>query len=101
MTITTPLAALTLMMWIIWSDSVRRKQSSPILYGFRVFLYLAASAVLSYELWRERHWVSRSILGVTLFAIAVGVAGATHFLRKARTVRLIPGESTENVERRT
>jgi hypothetical protein len=84
MTITTPLAALTLMMWIIWSDSVRKRRSSSILYGFRAFLYLAASAVLIYELWRERRWISHSILGVTLFAVVVGITGALYFFRKAQ-----------------
>jgi len=40
------IAAMTVMLWILWSDSVRPRKTAPILYALRIALYLIVGAVL-------------------------------------------------------
>ena len=40
------IAALTVMLWILWSDTIRKKRSSQALYAVRVGLYLLVTALL-------------------------------------------------------
>jgi hypothetical protein len=84
MNLTIPLAALTLMMWIVWSDSVRRRRSAPSMYYFRVVLYIAACGVLGWSLWRDWHRVGLSTTVLTIIAILFGLGGAAYFARQAR-----------------
>lgn len=84
MNLTIPLAALTLMMWIVWSDSVRRRRSGRGIYYFRVLIYLLACGVLGWSLWRYWHQVGTATVVLTILAILFGIGGAVHFLKKAR-----------------
>ena len=83
MNLTIPLAALTLMMWIVWSDSVRRRPAGRGIYYFRVVIYLAACGVLGWQLWRYWYRVGTATIVLTILAILVGIGGAAHFARKA------------------
>lgn len=83
MNLTIPLAALTLMMWIVWSDSIRRRRSAAPMYYFRVFLYLTACGVLGYSLWRDWYQVGTATAVLTIVAILFGLGGAAYFVKQA------------------
>lgn len=75
-------AALIVMLWIVWSDSIRIGRSHPSVYFMRVVLYLATSAVLAVNLWRRAAEYSMTAKGIAILAALAGVGGAVHFLRK-------------------
>jgi hypothetical protein len=78
------MAALTVMLWILWSDSVRRRGRRPsmVLYGTRIVLYLAMSAVLIFNLVRYPQLFTSSSRSLVLVTATVGVLGAGYFARK-------------------
>ena len=67
------LASMTVMLWIIWSETIRRRRPSVILYGVRVLLFLAMAVILVVNRYRFPYLYSPSIAGLTYFAAAVGV----------------------------
>ena len=76
------IAALTVMLWILWSDTIRRKRSSQALYAVRILLYLLVSALLVINRIRYPHLFSSSatvLIAVTAF---VGLFGAFYFGRR-------------------
>jgi len=75
-------AALVVMLWIVWSDSIRIGRSHPSVYFMRMVLYLATSAVLAVNLWRRAAEYSATAKGIAILAALAGVGGAVHFLRK-------------------
>lgn len=75
-------AALVVMLWIVWSDSIRIGRSHPSVYYMRVVLYLATSAVLAVNLWRRAAEYSIPAKAIAVLAALAGVGGAVHFLRK-------------------
>ena len=75
------IAALTVMLWILWSDSFRRRPN-PIVYGIRVALFLVVAGVLTANLFRVPHVFTPGSRAVTIVAVVVGVGGAIYFLRK-------------------
>jgi hypothetical protein len=78
------IAALTVMLWILWSDSVRRRGRRPptVLYATRIGLYLAMSGVLLVNLGRYPALYSNSSRALVLVTATVGVLGAAYFGRK-------------------
>jgi hypothetical protein len=82
------IAAITVMLWILWSDTVRaRKKPTPILYAMRVALYLIVAGVLILNMARYP-WL---FLGATkilaLVAAVIGILGAAYFaMRLVRRV---------------
>ncbi|MGH9456828.1 MAG: hypothetical protein ACRD2J_04225 [Thermoanaerobaculia bacterium] len=78
-----PVAAITLMLWILWSDSVRPRPMPRAWYVFRAVLYLAMAGVMAFNGWRYArafrtgNWV---LLGT---AMAIGLIGVVYFGRKA------------------
>ncbi|MGA7614270.1 MAG: hypothetical protein WBX15_03730 [Thermoanaerobaculia bacterium] len=81
--VTFPLAAIVVMLWILWSDSIRPRKPSRILYFVRVVLYLVTSGVLLYNMIEYSPQYSGGARSVTIFAAVVGVGGAAYFLRQA------------------
>jgi hypothetical protein len=77
------LAALAIMLWIIWSDSVRLGRSHAAIYWMRVVLYLAASAALVLNMTRHIVRFTTASEVVTVVAALAALGGAIHFLRKA------------------
>jgi hypothetical protein len=77
------LAGLLIMLWIIWSDSVRIGRSHPTIYWMRVVLYLAAAAALVLNMTRHLARFTLAAEVMTLLAALAGLCGAIHFLRKA------------------
>jgi hypothetical protein len=76
------LMALTIMLWILWSDSVRPRRASQIMYTMRVALYLVVAAVLILNLVRYPEMFSASARVVCFLTVAVGLLGAAFFARK-------------------
>ena len=76
------IAALTVMLWILWSDSLRSRRSTPILYAVRVALYLIMAAVLVLNRVRYPWLFSSGASVLVALTAAVGVFGAIHFGRR-------------------
>ena len=76
-------AALTVMLWLLWSDSLRRRKSARIVYIIRVVLYLVVGGVIATRLVTTPALFSQG--GRVLATVTVGVAlvGAGYFVRKA------------------
>ena len=76
------IATMTVMLWILWSDTVRTRRPSQILYTVRIALYLVVAAVLILNLVRYPRIFNGSARVLTIVAAAVGVFGAGYFARK-------------------
>lgn len=76
------IAAMTVMLWILWSDSLRSRRPSPVIYTVRIALYLITAGVLILNRVRYPEHYTRSATIVTLVAVVVGVLGAGFFVRK-------------------
>jgi hypothetical protein len=77
------IAALIIMLWIVWSDSVRIGRSHPAIYWMRVVLYLAAAGALLLNMTRHLSRFTAIAEIATILAALAGVGGAIQFLRKA------------------
>ena len=82
-----PLAAIVILLWLLWSDSIRQRAMPRVWFFFRATLYLAVGAVMAWNGWRygatftTMNWV---LIGV---AIAVAIVGAAYFVRRGRRQR--------------
>jgi hypothetical protein len=78
-----PIAAITLMLWLLWSESLRNRPKHPAWHLSRATLYLGMAAVMVFNGWRYR-WAFTPFNFVLLgLAAAVALLGAGFFLRKA------------------
>ena len=69
------LAAITVMLWIIWSDTIRQKRSSAILYAV-----LSAILILNMVRYPRLFDTTARILAVS--AAILGLFGAAYFTRR-------------------
>ncbi len=76
------IAAMTVMLWIIWSDILRTRRPAPVLYAMRIALFLVAAGIMVLNLIRYPAAFSGGAKVFALLAVAVGVIGAIHFGRK-------------------
>ena len=76
------IATITVMLWIMWSDTIRARKPSQILYTVRIALYLIVSAILVLNLIRYPELFSTSSRVLVIVAAAVGVIGAAYFARR-------------------
>ena len=76
------LAALTVMLWILWSDTLRARRPAPLLYALRIALYLIVAGILILNLVRSPQFFSGAARVVTVITAAVGILGAVYFGRK-------------------
>ena len=76
------IAALTVMLWILWSDTIRKKRSSQALYTVRILLYLLVSALLVINRIRYPHLFSSSATVLIAITAFVGLLGAFYFGRR-------------------
>ena len=79
------IATMTVMLWILWSDSVRKRRPSPILYAMRIALYLIVSGVLILNMVRFPHQFAGGARAVAVLTVIVGILGAVYFTRKLVT----------------
>ena len=76
------IAAITVMLWILWRDSVRSKRPSQILYAVRIALYLIMAGVLILNRFRYPWLFSTGSTVLVGVAATVGVLGAAYFGRR-------------------
>jgi hypothetical protein len=76
------IAALTVMLWILWSDSIRTQRSGAALYALRVALYLIVSAILVLNRVRYPWLFSTAATVLVALAVLVGLFGAFWFARR-------------------
>ncbi len=76
------IAVMTVMLWIMWSDTIRARKPSPILYAMRIAFYLIASGVLVLNMIRYPHLFDGTARIFAIMAVCVGVAGAAYFTRR-------------------
>ncbi len=76
------IAALTVMLWILWSDSLRSRRPTPVLYAVRVLLYLTMAALLVTNRIRYPRMFSTSASVLVVITALVGVFGALYFGRR-------------------
>lgn len=74
--------AMTVMLWIIWSDILRARRPSQLLYAMRIALFLIVSAIMVLNLVRYPNYFLGGARIFAMLAVLVGVAGAVHFGRK-------------------
>jgi hypothetical protein len=76
------IAAITVMLWLIWSDNVRPHRPAPILYAMRVALFIIVAGVRVVNMVRYPATFAYGARPVAIAAVAVGVFGAYYFARK-------------------
>jgi len=76
------IAALTVMLWILWSDTIRARRPTPVLYAVRVALYLIMAAVLVLNRVRYPRMFSTGTSVLVAVAALVGLFGALYFGRR-------------------
>jgi putative effector of murein hydrolase len=76
------IAALTVMLWILWSDSVRSRRGSQALYAVRVALYLVVTGILILNRVRYPQYFSGGATIAVVLAALVGLFGAFWFARR-------------------
>ena len=76
------IAAITLMLWIVWSDTIRSRRPSPVLYATRVVIFLAMSFMLVFNMVRYPSLFSSSARVLVIVAAGIGLFGAGYFGRK-------------------
>jgi len=76
------LAAITVMLWIIWSDTIRKRRSAPILYAVRIALYLIVSLVIVMNAFRYPRLFDTTARVLAGLTAAVGLFGAAYFTRR-------------------
>ena len=76
------IAAITIMLWIVWSDTLRARRPSQILYVVRIALYLVVSGVFVLNLVRYPRMFDGSARTLAIVAAGIGVIGAAYFARR-------------------
>ena len=75
------IAAMTVMLWILWSDSFRRRPHA-VVYAVRVALFLIVAGVLIANMVRVPEVYTTGSRIVTILSVLVGIGGAAYFVRK-------------------
>lgn len=76
------IAAITIMLWIIWSDTLRPQRPSQILFTMRIALFLVVSGIFILNLVRYPRMFTGTAYGLAIAASAVGLGGAAYFARR-------------------
>lgn len=76
------IACITVMLWLIWSDSTRAHRPAPILYALRVALFVIVSGVMVVNMVRYPQHFASGARWLAMAVVAVGIFGAYYFARK-------------------
>ena len=79
---TMAIAAITVMLWLIWSDNVRPHRPAPILYAIRVALFVIVAGVMVVNMIRYPATFAQGGRALAIATVAVGIFGAWYFARK-------------------
>jgi glucan phosphoethanolaminetransferase (alkaline phosphatase superfamily) len=81
------IAALTVMLWILWSDTLRKRRGPAAFYALRVALFIICAAILVMNRVRYPRFFSPAATVLVAIAALVGLAGAVYFgLRLVRRI---------------
>lgn len=76
------IATITVMLWILWSDTLRSRRPTPILYAMRIALYLIVSGVLVLNMVRYPNLFAGQTRLLAIAAVLLGILGAGYFARR-------------------
>lgn len=76
------IAAITVMLWILWSETIRARRPSQVLYAVRIALFLIVSGLMVVNLVRRPELFHGGGRVWTVVAAVVGVIGAGYFARR-------------------
>ncbi len=76
------IATMTVMLWILWSDTIRARKPTAILYTVRIGLFLVVSGIFILNMIRYPNFFVGSGRVLSIVAIAVGLLGAGYFARR-------------------
>jgi hypothetical protein len=76
------IAAITLMLWILWRESLRPSRRTPVLYALRIALYLIVSGILILNRVRYPSQFTRGDTLLVIVAVVIGLFGASYFARR-------------------
>ena len=76
------IVAITVMLWILWSDTLRARRPMPILYALRIALYLIVTGILILNLVRYPDVFAGTTRILVIVAVLVGLLGAGYFARR-------------------
>ena len=76
------LAAITVMLWILWSDTIRNRRPATILYAFRIALFLIVSGIFVLNMVRRPELFPGGTRAIAVVAVLVGLVGAGYFARR-------------------
>jgi hypothetical protein len=74
--------ALTVMLWLIWSDTIRSARSPSILYAVRVALFVIVAGILILNRIRYPFLFSSTATVLVVLVGIVGAGGAAYFGRR-------------------
>lgn len=87
---------MTLILWLVWSDSIRPRRASKIVCWIRVVVFFVVGAMLIQSAARSHAIMSGDVLGFTIVAAVVAFVGAGYFYRRA-TLKIGKGGSDTGV----
>lgn len=73
------IAAITVMLWILWSDTIRSRRPSQVLYTMRIALYLVVSGIFILNIVRYPQMFAGFARVLAIVAAIIGVLGALYF----------------------
>jgi hypothetical protein len=76
------IAAITVMLWILWSDTIRARRPTPILYVVRIALYLIISGIMVVNMARYPGMFAGGTRALAMLAAGIGLVGAAYFGRR-------------------
>lgn len=76
------IAALTVMLWLIWSDTIRPVRGPAVLYALRVALFVIVAGILVLNRVRYPFLFSTTATVLVLLVAMVGAGGAVYFARR-------------------
>ncbi|HEX6096361.1 MAG TPA: hypothetical protein VF432_08560 [Thermoanaerobaculia bacterium] len=76
------IVAMTVMLWILWSDTLRARRPQPILYALRIALYLIVTGILILNMVRYPEVFDGTTRVLMVVAVLVGLLGAGYFTRR-------------------
>lgn len=79
-----PIAAITMMLWLLWSESLRQRQMPRLWYFFRALLYVLIAGVMAWNGWRYGAVFTRWNWVFTAVAIVVAIVGAAYWVMRGR-----------------
>lgn len=76
------IATITVMLWIMWSDTIRQRRPTQILYVVRIALFLTVTGLLILNMVRQPARFRGSDRTLTVVAAVIGIVGAGYFGRR-------------------